>query len=83
MNRYHRRNNVSRTIKDYFVPIVGLILIIALIYSFFSSDEPTIQTQQENTTGYALEYQDTNTEAFIEYSGGNKEATSNGTQIFK
>gem|GEM_PF-2845530 len=84
MNRNYRRNSVSRTFKDYLVPIIGLVLVFVLIYSFFSGDSnDTTITDGENRVGYALNFGDIETEAFIEYTGGKKEKVENTTKIFK
>lgn len=84
MNRQYRRNNISNTFKDYFVPIVGFVLIIILLYSFFNGGNDTENVVNiENRTWYALEFDGVDTEAFIEYENEKKESVENGTEIFK
>jgi len=85
MNRQYRRtSSLSTTLKDYFIPIVGFVLIIILIYSFFSGDDTNTKTQNlENRTWYELDFWSVDTEAFIEYTWGKKEKIENATKIFK
>jgi len=85
MNRHQRRNNLSNTFKDYFVPIVGGVLILILLYSFFTGDSSTDTSTDtwENRIGYELIFGDINTEAFIEYENGKKEQVEGSSEIFK
>lgn len=83
MNRQYRRNNISNTFKDYFVPIVGFVLIVIILYSFFSGGDEVTSIDTENRTGYALNFDGLGTEAFIEYETGKRETVENQAEIFK
>ena len=48
MSRNYRNNNIQKTIKDYAVPLVGLVLILILIFNVFSWDENTTKTENNN-----------------------------------
>lgn len=83
-NRQYRRNQVSRTLKDYLVPIIWWVLIIIIIYSFFSwGSDTSLPVDPETNTGYQLQFSSIDTEAFIEYTWGNNEQVENGSDIFK
>lgn len=82
--QYNRRNQLSRTFKDYLVPIIGFVLICILVYSFLGWGTDTASTETlENRIWYSLQFSGIDTEAFIEYTWGNKEEIENSTEIFK
>ncbi len=83
MARQQRRNSLARTFKDYFVPIVGLALIVVLLWSFFGGGDDNSSQTTENRQWYALNFWDVDTEVFVEYSWGNREKVENGTEMFK
>ena len=79
MARY-RNNNLSKTLKDYAVPIVGLVLILILLFSVFSWDNK----QENKETKQNIESQNSiqaptislanwDTKAYIIYENGRKE----------
>jgi hypothetical protein len=43
-----KRGNIQKWVKDYMVPIVGLLLIIILIFSVFSWSNEPVQIDLEN-----------------------------------
>jgi len=84
MARYNRRNSLSKTFKDYLVPIIGLVLIIILIFSFFSGKKETPQiTQEENRTAISVNLNWEWNESYVVYPGGNKEAFTTATKLYK
>lgn len=86
MNRYNNRkkNSLSKTFKDYLVPIVGFFLIILIVYSFFSGDSSnTDSSVTENRLGAELTLNGTNPEVYIIYTGENQEQITTSQEIFK
>jgi len=85
MSRYNRRNSVSKTFKDYLVPIIGGIVILLILFSLFSGDSDTATdttTTTENRIGSSLVLSDS-ANAFIEYTGNKKEEILANRDVFK
>ena len=84
MARSRRNNSIQNTFKDYFVPIIGWVLIIILIYSFFSNTEPqAIGSENENRTPTEIVFWDIDTEAFIMYDWDKKEKINETNSIYQ
>lgn len=88
MVRQTRRNTqktqIIQSIKDYFVPLLGLILIIfILIKVFWGESETTDTNQAENKFWSDIVFVWENTEAYIIYTGNKKEKISETTDFFK
>jgi hypothetical protein len=68
MNVVRRRNTVWKSIRDYIVPIVGVLLIILLIFSLFSwNEEEEKNIDLENKVWLSLNLNWANTEWYIVY----------------
>lgn len=81
MNR--RRNDLSKTIKDYLVPIVGLFLIIILAWGIFggSSEAPAATVNSGNWWEVTL--QSPSSEAVIIYEGDYKAPIEQSAKLFQ
>jgi len=62
-----KRGNIQKWVKDYMVPIVGLLLIIILIFSVFSWSNEPVQIDLENKIWLELTLNWANTESYIVY----------------
>ena len=85
MNIRRRHSNLTKTLKDYLVPIVALFLILILAYSLFSwdSNEEKLDNIGENITWAVLEFNSEDSEVYIEYTGGDKKLVENNTSLYK
>ncbi len=85
--RRHNQNNVlSKTLRDYLVPIIGLFLVILLIFSFFWWwDEDNMQDtiKYENQVPLSLSLDNDLTEAYIIYPGENKVQIETDKELYK
>ena len=84
---YRKRNiNIVKSLKDYIVPIIWLLLIILLIFSVFNGDNSTdIQSQIQNENQIPLEVKVDNdfTEAYIIYAWENKKLIEDKVSLYK
>lgn len=86
MNRYNSRkkSSISKTFKDYLVPIIGFALIILIVYTFFSWGSSTTNTaSNENRVGSQLTLEGVNPEVYIVYTGEKQEQVKSAQEIFK
>ncbi len=82
MNR--RRNIVTKNLKDYFVPIIGLFLILLLIFSMFSWwDNQDEILENENRVGIDLVLDTQATESYIIYPGDSKKIIEWDMSVYK
>lgn len=86
----NRRRNVTmvKSLKDYIVPIVWLLLIILLIYSVFSggdSSNSNVQNTIQNENKVPLEVKADNefTEAYVVYTWANKKLIEDQVSLYK
>jgi hypothetical protein len=82
MNR-RRNNNFSQTIKDYLVPIIGLLLIVVLAWSMFGGGEKTVEPNTNNGIGLEVTLDSPSTEAMIVYEGDFKTPVETSAKLFK
>ena len=82
-NRY-RHNKLQSTIKDYLVPIIGWVLVLILLYSFFSSggDSENSNPSNDNRTPTEISFWSIDTEAIIVYPGNIKETISESDAFY-
>ena len=81
-----RRGGIEKWLRDYLVPIIGLLLVIILIFNVFSSDSKTVDnktTQIENKVWLSLSLDWVNPESFIVYPWDNKEKITWDTVLYK
>ena len=84
MARYNRRSPLTKTFKDYLVPIIGFVLIIILLFSFFSGDKTPVETtDQENRIGIDVTLNGDWSEAYVMFPGDKKEEINGGTTLYK
>lgn len=79
-------NQFSKTLRDYFVPIIWLFLIILLIFSFFSwwwDSELENTIKNENQVPLNLSLDNDLTEAYIVYPGENKVKMESDKDLYK
>ncbi len=70
--RYRHSTNWQKLIKDYAVPIVGLLLILLLIVSYsFSGGSTDTENQIENKTLMSVSLDTPTTEAYVTYPEDN------------
>ena len=85
--RYRHTTNWQKVLKDYAVPLVGLLLILILIlsYSFWSkSSTPTTSSTSENKVGLNVSLDSPDTEAYVTYQGSNaKNKIDQSVELFK
>ena len=83
MARSRKNNMVQNTFKDYFVPIIGWVLILILIYSFLSNDGSSSPTWEDgNSIPTEITFWDVDTEAYIMYAGDKKEKITADNSIY-
>ncbi len=80
-----RRGAVEKWLRDYIVPIIGLLLVIILIFNVFSSSSDTNNSNVkiENKIWLNLELEWMNPESFILYPWDNKEKIVWDTVLYK
>jgi len=85
MPRNIRRNvDIQSTIKDYIVPIIGWIIVLIIIISFFRWWDDSVQiAQKENQTPTSIAFSSTETEAIIRYPGDSQENANETTPLYK
>lgn len=86
MARNTRKNwvDIQATLKDYIVPIIGWLLVLILIYSFFRGGDSTPEVNNnENRIPSEIAFWTTDTEAFILNSWNDRKEISTGTPIYK
>ena len=67
-----RRNVVTKNVKDYIVPIIGVFIVLLILISLFSGWEEDVEVQKENKVGIALNLDGQSTQGTIEYSNGDE-----------
>lgn len=67
-----RRNVVTKNLKDYIVPIIGVFIVLLILISLFSGWEENVEVQKENQVGIALNLDGQSTQGTIEYSNGDE-----------
>ncbi len=75
----------QQTVKDYFVPLAGWIIILLLIYNFMSKGNDAITNggDNENQTPTDIVFESVDTEAYIEYPGDVREKITDATNLYK
>ncbi len=84
--RTRRHSNIGNTFKDYLVPIIGWVVLLILLYSFFNGWDwsTSSPTNNENKNPTQISFVSWDTEAFIRYSWGNKnEKISESNSFYK
>lgn len=81
MNR--RRNDVSKTIKDYWVPIVGLFLIIILAWGIFGGSSDWVVPEVNNGSGWEVTLQSPTSDAVIIYEGDYEADIEQSAKLFQ
>ncbi|MDD3302737.1 MAG: hypothetical protein PHN31_04210 [Candidatus Gracilibacteria bacterium] len=83
----NRRNKVKKTLKDYMIPVGGIVVILIIIISiFFSGGDSTddtsgTQNQTTSSAGLSVSLDDGDTEAYIMNEKGDKQAISGSTKL--
>ncbi len=67
-----RRNVVTKNLKDYIVPIIGVFIVLLILISLFSGWEKNVEVQKENKVGIALNLDGQSTQGTIKYSNGDE-----------
>lgn len=67
-----RRNVVTKNVKDYIVPIIGVFIVLLILINLFSGWEEDVEVQKENKVGIALNLDGQSTQGTIEYSNGDE-----------
>lgn len=78
--------SITKGLKDYIVPIIGLVLIFFLIYSFFrepASNETLDSIKYENQIGIDISLDSDITDGFIIYPGENRKQIEWDTILYK
>ena len=88
MTRMHRRqsSSIQTILKDYFVPIVGWVLLLLILWSFFRTEDTntqTVSTTSENRTPTSLSFWKSDTEAYIVYPDDVKEKITHSSLFYK
>lgn len=94
MNRRRHQSAWSKIInqlRDYAVPIVGVLLVLVIIYNAFSWWEPSSATTDTETSTEStlsatnkmnLDFDAENTTWFVEYSGGSKDKLAEKKELY-
>mgnify|MGYP003870942423 CR=1 FL=1 len=83
MARNRRHNWLQNTFKDYFVPIIGWVLIIVLLYSFLTGDAANTQSSgNENLSPTTIQFESVETEAYIMDEGDKKEKITEANSLY-
>ena len=89
MNRHRRwQSNIFDTLKDYAVPIIGVLFLIIIIWSVstrWGENEQTAthtQTIWWESLRYIASFWNSETRAQVVYSGWRREDISDGTEVF-
>ena len=94
MNRRRHQSagsQVLNQLRDYAVPIIGLLLVIVIIYNAFSGTEPITtenngteqtDTQLNQSNKMTLDFDTTDTTGFVEYSGWSKDKLSEKNELY-
>lgn len=81
-----RRNKVNKTIKDYLIPIAGIIIVLIILFSIFSGwDDSSDSTDKTNTeisaTDLVVNLDDPESEAYILDEKEEKKLISSNAKI--
>ncbi len=83
-NTRRQSSNITSTLKDYLVPIIGWVLILILLYSFFNGTDTSSSTlTSENKSPTTLTFGSPETEAYIVYPGDVKEKITEASALYK
>ncbi|QFR38749.1 hypothetical protein A9Q91_00760 [Candidatus Gracilibacteria bacterium 28_42_T64] len=80
-----RRNTLSKTLKDYIVPIIGVVLIAVLIFNVFSGGNNDVQNtlDKENQVGYGVSLDSAQTEGYVVYPGDYRKQIEGDITLYK
>lgn len=78
-----RRNQVTKSMKDYLVPIIWGILILFLLISIFSGWDNDTSIKTENQLGISVVMDTSNTESFVTYPWQDKVEVTENISLFK
>jgi len=79
-----RRNKVSKTLKDYLVPLIWVLFIIIIIINSMSShNKSKSNIWNENTTPIEVNTKNSGTQAYIVYSGDSKKKIDWNISLYK
>jgi len=79
-----RRSKVSKTLKDYLVPLIGvLFIIIIVINSMSGNNKPKSNIWNENTTPIEVNTKNSDTLAYIVYPGDSKKKIDWNISLYK
>lgn len=80
-----RKNHISKNLKDYFVPIIGILLVLLLLVSLFRwSDATDTSTSSQNSlvTPMSVVWDTTDDEVYIVYPGDKKEKIEGSRDVY-
>ncbi|USN58433.1 MAG: hypothetical protein H6767_09390 [Candidatus Peribacteria bacterium] len=84
---YRRNRGIQKTLKDYIVPIIGGVIVLLLLVNVFSGDDTASVdggvSTEENTTALNVSLYGDSTEAYVEYTGGNRKLIESDISLFK
>lgn len=78
-----RWNSILNNLKDYIVPIVWLILVIVLIYSFFGGGETKPSTNTENKIWLNISLDSSTSKGKITFSGWKEKEVDADLKLYK
>lgn len=78
-----RRTTLTKGVKDYIVPIIGFVLILILIFSFFSGGNTPVENPNENRTWVNVNLDSVATQWIIEFPNGDTKPLASDTQLYK
>lgn len=94
MNRRRRQSPSSKVInqlRDYAVPLIGLLLLIVILYNVFSGDGSTTENTQDtsveelaqnNTNKMSLDFDADSVSGSVEYSWGSSDDLTGKTEFY-
>ena len=80
-----RHNSIQSTFKDYLVPIIGWVVILILLYSFFNGDSttPPSENTDENRNPTQVSFSSVDTQASITYPWNIEEKINDSHSFYK
>ena len=84
MSRYQRRQaSLGDTLKDYLVPIIGLLLIILILWSVLwgNNDSESVENVSDSRTSTEIIFLSPETEAIVVYPNEAKDTLNNWASI--
>jgi len=82
--RHRNKNtNLTKTLKDYAIPIIALLLMLVIFYNVFSSSNKSVDKNLENGSWIKIIFDSALTDASVEYKTWKKAKIESNTSLYK